>query len=576
MAFDAIFLLAVLEEIRAAAQDARVEKIHEPARDTVILQLRCREGRQKLLIAANPTAPRLHLTQASPENPDSPPMFCMLLRKHLSGGRLIRVEQPELERLARFTFLCTDELGDMVERTLVVELMGRTTNIYLLNQEGRILDCLRRVGLDESTHRQALPGLYYQMPEPLDKRSPRDADYLALLQAPGADRLADRLMDCLGGLSPLVCREAALAATGQEDARLTGRNLPELARRLESYFSQALSHPKPYLYRQSDGTPKAYAFVPVRQYGGESQCCESFGAMLDQFYTLRDRRDAMRQKAQSVRKTVQNLRDRTQRKLLVQCKEMESAKNREPLRQMGDLVMANLHAIEKGQTVLVAENFYDPEMKPIRIALSPTLTPQQNAAKYYKDYAKAKHAEQELTHQMALAQTELTYLYSVLEELERAETEQELEEIRQELISGGYLRRETGRQRIKQAPAKPMRFTSTDGQPIYVGRSNRQNDELTTKLAQKQDLWLHVQKLPGSHVILPWMGASPSDTAITQAAQLAAWFSQGRQGQNVAVDVTPVRYVKKPASAKPGMVTYTQYRTVYVTPDPNLAEELKK
>lgn len=210
--------------------------------------------------------------------------------------------------------------------------------------------------------------------------------------------------------------------------------------------------------------------MPVRNTAAKANAASPLGRCWIQFYTLRDRRDAMRQKAQSVRKTVQNLRDRTQRKLLVQCKEMESAKNREPLRQMGDLVMANLHAIEKGQTVLVAENFYDPEMKPIRIALSPTLTPQQNAAKYYKDYAKAKHAEQELTHQMALAQTELTYLYSVLEELERAETEQELEEIRQELISGGYLRRETGRQRIKQAPAKPMRFTSTDGQPIYVGR----------------------------------------------------------------------------------------------------------
>ena len=216
----------------------------------------------------------------------------------------------------------------------------------------------------------------------------------------------------------------------------------------------------------------------------------------------------------------------------------------------------------------------DPEMKPIQIPLSPLLSPQQNAAKYYKDYAKAKNGEKELTRQLELGGQELEYLLSVLEELDRAETEGELEEIRQELASGGYLRLEGGRRKMKQAASKPMRFVSTDGYPIYVGRNNRQNDELTGKLAQKNDLWLHVQKLHGSHVIIPWTGVQPPDDTITQAAQLAAWFSQGRQGQNVAVDVTPVRFVKKPGGAKPGMVVYTQYRTVYVTPDPSLAGQL--
>lgn len=576
MAFDAFFLSGVLEELRKTALGARVEKIHQPARDTVILLLRCQEGRQRLLIAANPTAPRLHLTGANPENPEQPPMFCMLLRKHLSGGKLTAVEQPPMERLVRLTFQCTDELGDSVNRYLVAELMGRTTNIYLLGTDGRILDCLRRVGLDDSAKRQALPGLYYQPPEPVEKRNPAEMgreDFLAMLRAPGPDLLADRLMDALGGLSPLLCREASLYALGDVDARLEGTDLVPAAERLVSFFDPARRGP--HLYEAADGTPKAYACVPVRQYGRPSREVESYGTLLDRYYTLRDRRDVMRQKAQAIRKTVQNLRDRTRRKMALQEKELLTARDREHLRQMGDIVTANLHAITKGQGVLEAENFYDPDMKQIQIPLSPLLSPQQNAAKFYKEYAKAKNAEKELTRQLELGRGELEYLESVLEELDRAENEQELEEIRQELAAGGYVRQDPGRKRMKQAASKPMHFVSTDGYPIFVGRNNRQNDELTTKLAQKNDLWLHVQKQSGSHVIIPWAGVQPPDDTITQAAQLAAWFSQGRQGQNVAVDVTPVRYVKKPGGAKPGMVVYTTYRTVYVTPNPGLAEKLK-
>lgn len=571
MAFDAFFFAGVLDELRATAMDSRVEKIHQPTRDTVVLLLRCHSGRQRLLIAANPAAPRLHLTEANPENPEKPPMFCMLLRKHLSGGKLIAVEQPPMERLVRLTFLCTDEMGDQVHRVLVAELMGRTTNIYLLDQNGHIMDCLRRVGLDESSKRQALPGLYYQHPDPVEKISPmgmgRD-ELRNLLAEPGADKLCDWLMDTFGGLSPLVCREAALQILGDTDGRLEGEDLRMVAEKLETYFLEHLGeNARPYLVYQPDGTPKAYAFVPIFQYGPGYPCkeMESFGVLLDSFYTLRDRRDAMRQKAQSVRKTVQNLRDRILRKTALQEKEREKAKDRERLRQMGDLLTANLHRITKGQTKITVENFYDPDMAPIEIPLSPLLSPQQNAAKFYKDYAKAKTAEKELTHQLELGQTELHYLNSVLEELDRAQTEAELEEIRQELAAGGYVKSDPGRKRMKQAPSKPMRFVSTDGFPIYVGRNNRQNDELTCKLAQKNDLWLHVQKLHGAHVIIPYHGTEPTDDTITQAAQLAVWFSQARQGQNVAVDVTPVRYVKKPVGSKPGMVIYTTYRTVYVT-----------
>ena len=568
MAFDAFFLAAVMDEVRSRTADARVDKIHQPSRDTVILQLKCREGREKLLFALNPTAPRLHLTTATPENPPEPPMFCMLLRKHLLGARLMEMKQLPMERCAMFVFDCIDEMGDHVNKTLVAELMGRTCNLYLLSPEGRIIDCLRRVGLDESAKRAALPGLNYQLPEAIKKKDPRSCekgDYAALLSGPGSDILADRLMDALGGLSPLVCREAALFAAGSTDARVEGLSIDDAADRLALFFSEHLGHPRPYYYALPDGTPKQFAFCPIRQYGSFREA-PSFGALLDMYYTLRDRKDTMRQKSQTVRKTVQNLCTRIQRKLSIQEKELAATFDRERLRQLGDIVTANIHRIVKGQTVISCEDFYDEEMKCIDIPISPLLSPQQNAAKFYKDYTKLKNAEKELTKQIALGEEELHYLKSVLEELNRAETEAELEEIRQELQSGGYLKADGGRRKMKQAKSKPMVFTSTDGYPIYVGRNNQQNDELTFRAARKDDIWCHASKVHGSHVIISCGGTTPPDDTVTQACQLAAYYAETSGGQNIPVDVTPVRQVKKLSGAKPGMVIYHSHRTVIVNP----------
>ena len=568
MAFDAFFLTAVLDEIREKAIGARVEKIHQPGRDTVILLLRCEGGREKLIFAPNPAAPRLHLTTANPENPDQPPMFCMLLRKHLSGARLSEISQPAMERAATFTFDCTDEMGFPVQKRLVAELMGRTCNLYLLGPDGRILDCLRRIGLDETTKRPALPGLLYQEPEAVTKLDPRNLeteDYVNLLCKPGSDVLSDRFMDELGGLSPLVCREAALFALGDTQARIDERYLQETAEKLYLFFREHLTHPGPWFYAQSDGTPKQFAFCPIREYGG-CQRAESFTALMDQYYIVRDRKDAMRQKSQALRKTVSNLCQRITRKLAIQEKELAATLDRERLRQLGDIVTANIHKIVKGQTTLEAEDFYDEDMKVIQIPISPILSPQQNAAKFYKDYTRMKNAQKELTHQMELGSQELEYLKSVLEELNRAQTDGELEEIRQELHAGGYVRMDGAKKRMKQSKLQPMRFESTDGYPIYVGRNNRQNDELTFRLARKDDIWLHAQKVHGSHVIISCGGTKPPDDTITQAAQLAAYYSEHSGGQNLPVDVTPVKQVKKLPGAKPGMVIYHTYNTVIVNP----------
>ena len=566
MAFDAVFLSAVLAEVRERCLGARVDKIHQPSRDTLILHLRSRDSREKLLFAVNPTAPRLHLTSASPENPAEPPMFCMLLRKHLLGARLTEITQLPMERAAFFTFDCTDEMGDAVQKQLAAELMGRTCNLYLLAPDGRILDCLRRIGLDETTRRPALPGLKYIPPEPVAKENPLESpDFAAILDRPGADVLADRLMDTLGGLSPLVCREAALFAAGDIDARVPALDREDTARKLADFFREYGAHPRPYYYAAPDGTPKQFAFCPIRQYGS-CQKAESFGALLDGYYTLRDRKDAMRQKSQSVRKTVQNLCTRLTRKLAIQEKELQATYDRERLRQLGDILTANLHRVVKGQTVISCEDFYDEEMKMVDIPLSPILSPQQNAAKFYKDYTRMKNAEKELTHQISLGQTELEYLKSVLEELNRAQNEAELEEIRRELSDGGYLRQDGGKKRVKQGKLAPMRFVSTDGYPIYVGRNNRQNEELTFKLARKDDIWCHASKVHGSHVIISCGGTTPPDNTITQAAQLAAYYAETTGGRNVPVDVTPVKQVKKIPNGKPGMVIYHTYKTVIANP----------
>ena len=569
MAFDAFFLSAVLTEIRQKAIGGRVEKIHQPSRDTVILHLRCPEGREKLLFAPNPAAPRLHFTAASPENPDQPPMFCMLLRKHLTGGRLKAVTQLPMERMARFTFDCTDEMGDPTEKHLVAELMGRTCNLYLLGADERIIDCLRRIGLDES-QRPALPGLIYQPPETITKENPATLEsYVNLLSQAGADLLAQRLMDNLGGLSPLVCREAALFAAGDIDARIENLNIPAVADKLQLFFHEHIFHPAPYFTADKDGLPKQFAFCPLRQYGDYQQA-ETFAGLMDSIYIVKDRRNAMAQKSQGVRKTVQNLIQRLKRKLAVQEKELTATYDRERLRQFGDIVTANLHRITKGQSLLQAENFYDENMALVDIPLSVTLSPQQNAAKYYKDYARMKTAEKELKKQMALARQEKDYLQSVLESLTRADCEGDLEEIRQELQAGGYLRPDSGKKRMKQAKSRPMQFVSTDGYEIFVGRNNRQNEALTFQIARKDDLWLHAQKVHGSHVIIACGGVTPPDNTVTQAAQLAAHYAETAGGQNIPVDVTPVKQVKKLPGGKTGMVIYHQYRTVIVNPYPDI------
>ena len=575
MPFDAIFLTAVIRELRPLL-GSRVDKIQQPSRDTVLLHLR---GRGKLLLSANVNRPRIHLTEASFENPAQPPMFCMLLRKHLTGGRLQEIQQPPAERSVSLIFDCTDEMGIPCRKSLILELMGRNSNLILTGAEGRILDCLRRVDFEMSEQRQVLPGLFYRDPPRQDKRIPQETDeaeIAVLLSATEPGRRLDQwLLGTFAGISPLIARELCFRFTGATDTPLAGLSLPALAAFLAAQFASMDSFTPVLLLR--GGVPAEFSYREILQYGDfmEETRCGSFSQLLDRFYTQTDRAERMRQKSQTLRKTVTTLHERVLRKLELQRRERDSTLNREQLRRMGDIVTANLHAITRGQALLRAENFYEADAPLIEIPLKPELSPQQNAAKFYKEYAKAKTAEKILTQQLAQGEAEAEYLAAVLDELSRAESEADLAEIRQELEAGGYLRPADRKKQPKLPPSKPMEFVSGDGYRIFVGRNNRQNDQLSMKTARKDDLWLHIQKFHGTHVIIACAGMRPPDRTVTEAAMLAAFYSQAKNGQNVPVDVTQVRNLRKPNGAKPGMVVYDRYQTVIVTPDPELPEKLR-
>ena len=585
MPLDALCLSGVVHELQNALSGAKIDKIYQPGRDEVVLALRAPAGNVKLLLSANPSHPRAHLTQISRENPDKPPMFCMLLRKHLSGARLLELVQPPMERVVDLRLEALDELGDRVDRRLVLEAMGRHSNLILLDGEGRIMDCLRRVDSDMSARRQVLPGLFYRLPPAQEKLAPSSLDRAALesaLAAAPEESQADKwLLDTFGGLSPLICRELAFRAGGATDARLhqmgeggRSRLLDELEGLLRSVQENSFTP----VMLEKEGHPSDFTFQPISQYGPAVSCVPfpSFSALLDRFYEQRENQERVHQRGQDLIRSVTNARDRAARKIGLQEQELAATRDRERLRQFGDIITSNLHAMEKGMSRLTAADFYDPECPQIHIPLDPLLTPQQNAAKYYKEYNKAKTAESILTLQLEKGRRDLDYLNSVLEAIALAEGERDLQEIRQELTDTGYLRRPSkARDRGKRVASKPMEFRSSSGLRISVGKNNTQNDLLTTKQAFKSDLWFHTQKIHGSHVILWTEGGQPDLTSIQEAAQLAAWFSQGRASGKVAVDYTPVKYVKKPGGARPGMVVYTTYETAYVAPDGELARRLR-
>ena len=575
MPLDAICLQGVVGELAPQLTGSRIEKIQQPARDQIILLLR---GSRRLFLNVGANQPRIHLTEQLRDNPSQPPMFCMLLRKHLSGGIIESVRQEPLERVVTLTVLASDEMGERSHFTLVWEGMPRRANLILCDRDGRIIDCLRRVDLEAEQDRQVLPGLFYRLPTRQDKRSPlsvTEEEFAALLGRAAPDAPLDGwLLDTFTAISPLVARELTVRACGSTDAPASqGNALWGVFSRWQRDVNENTFTPT---LIKRNGSLADFTYGPVTQYGtyAETEIYDSFSHLLDDFYEKREQAERVKQKGRDLLKTATTARDRVRRKLAAQEKELAACLDRDHLRICGELITANLYRMVRGQSRLTAQNYYDENCADVDIPLDVRLSPQENAARYFKQYAKAKTAEKYLTAQLQRGREELQYLESVLQELAQAESEQDFNDIRTELTDGGYLRGRGKKQPGFQRASKPREFRSSAGLRILVGRNNRQNDRLTTKDADKRDIWLHTQKIHGSHVILCTGGAEPDEQSLMEAASLAAYFSQAQGSTKVPVDYTPVKFVKKPAGAKPGMVVYTTYQTMLADPDEELVKRL--
>lgn len=573
MALDGITLSMLKNELAENLVGARVDKIHQPSKEELIMSLRYNGGNKKLLVSASASAPRVHFTEAPVDNPKAPPMFCMLMRKYISGAKLIGIEQFGLERILHFSFSTYNELGDPVVLKLAVETMGRHSNIILIGSDGKIIDSIKRVTADMSSVRQVMPGMTYVFPPSQDKMNTLDLDYMAFIARLKEGRnipLSKALMEVLDGVSPIVCREFSEYATKGNDT--TARELSnDECESLVYIIDKTASAVKngacaPYIIEDESGKPIDFTFMEVKQYGTTAvpKLCESFSSMLDRFYSERSGADRMKQRSGDLFRFVMNLCDRLSRKLDVQRQELARSAERDTLRIKGELIHANLRNIEKGMTSVILENYYD-NNNPIEVKLDPRLSPNQNAQHYFSEYRKADTAEKMLKKFIEKGEAELSYIESVFDLLSRARTEGEVLMLREELAEQGYIKR--SRQK-NQKPVKlsPKEYVSTDGFRILCGRNNLQNDKLTFKDSRKNDIWLHTQKIHGSHTVIVTEGREVPSSTIEQAAIIAAYNSKGRDSSLVPVDYTEIRNVKKPSGAAPGKAVYEHYKTAYVRP----------
>lgn len=587
MALDGIFLHFLTRELQGFI-GARVDKIVQPSREEIILHLRGRGTSGKLLLSGGAAAPRVHFIEHAPENPKAPPMFCMLLRKHLSGGRLIKAEQAGLDRILRLEFEARNELGDPVRLRMLLEIMGRHSNLIVAGEDGKIIDAIRRVDITTSRVRQVLPGMTYQQPSSQNKISLLEAEPSAILERLEQGReieLSKALMEHVEGFSQLICREAAHFATRGVEVPAT-RLSREQTERLHFFLQQVTEtlreeRPTPTMVLEPDGCPRDVSCLPVHQYGTSMITREypSCSALLESFYADRGRMERVRQRSGDLLHLLASSSGRIARKLVYQREELIQCGDREQFKQKGDLINANLYHIRQGDSKARVENFYDNGAE-LDIELDPRLSPTQNAQRYYALYRKADTAEKHLNQLIVQGEEELVYLDSVFDALSRADGEAELDAIRQELRGSGYLRRISrpapGKKPAKAQKIPYLRYRSSGGYLILCGRNNQQNDRLTTKEAEKQDLWLHAQKIPGSHVIIRGAGEEIPDATLEEAAVIAAYHSKGRSSSKVPVDYTRVRHVRKPGGAKPGMVIYETHETILVEPDEELVRSLEE
>jgi len=586
MALDGIVIKNIIKELNTTILNGRVDKIYQPEKDEIMINIYNKGNTHKLLISANSSNPRIHLTNSSKDNPSSPPMFCMLLRKHLTGGTVLNVEQYEMDRIIFIDISSLDELGNMTTKRLVVEIMGKYSNIILVDKDStKIIDAIKRVTSEMSRVREVLPGTIYTLPKQENKINP-----LSISQNEFFEQLAKQneslkthkfFYNSFMGMSPLIAKEICYLSNIDMDMPIGMLSNDDINRLYNTFLSvmDKVKNEKfsPTLIRKEYSEDyRDFYCLDIEQFGDDRKVqMESINIVLDKYYTINDKLDRIHQKSQAIKKSIQVKLERSLNKLAKQKQELLDSQKREKYKVYADLISANLYRIEKGMEEVELENFYDENLSKITVPLDKKLSGTENAQMYYKKYAKLKNAYKLLLSQIPETEKEIEYLENVLNSLDNCTEIVELEEIKEELIMEGYLKGKLPKNKTSKS-SKPHHYISTDGFHIYVGKNNKQNDVLTLKTARKNDLWLHAQKMPGSHVIVRVENKPIPESTLLEAAMLAAYYSKGKNSNNVPIDYTEKKNVKKPKDAKAGMVIYENYKTIFVTPDKEKIDRMEK
>jgi len=566
MSFDGLYTRAVTKELQQNLLSGRITKIHQPFKNELVFVIRANGKNHKLLISAHPSYSRIQLTEQEYSNPDTPPMFCMLLRKHLEGYIVENIEQVGLDRIIIFTIKGRNEIGDLSYKKLMVEIMGRHSNIILVDSErNMILDSIKHIPMAQNSYRTILPGAPYVLPPQQNKLNPLAATPSDIIKAIdfNAGKIDNQLVQAFSGLSPLITKEILFRAKLTTKEALTNAFLELMEQIKNDEFS---------FNNYEKGNKEYFSYTSLTHLQEDAQVFSNSKEQLDRFYYGKADRDRIKQIASDVERLVINEKEKLTKKLVKLQKELTDSQKAKTYQLYGELLTANMYQIQRGMKEISVVNYYDEEGSMVTITLDPQKTANENAQKYFSKYQKAKTAQTIIAEQMNIAQEELSYFELLLQQIENAKVS-DMEEIREELIEQGYLKARTKKNKKQTAKIVVEQYVSSDGTTILVGKNNKQNDYLTNKVAARDDIWLHTKDIPGSHVVI--RSQTPSEETILEAATIAAYYSKAKLSSSVPVDYTAVRYVKKPSGAKPGFVIYDNQKTVYVTPDENLVIQLK-
>ncbi len=584
MALDGTVVSNIINELKAKLLGGRIDKIYQPENDEIIISLRSLGKAYKILITANASQPRLHLTEKNKQNPPQPPLFCMVLRKYLTSGKIIDITQPEFERIINIHIESINELGDYSEKKLIVEIMGKHSNIILVDENGVILDAIKHISHEKSSVREVLPGKKYCSPPSgkINTMLLNEENFLLSVKNNPVKKLQNLIYESYNGISPFlaceICFRAGLDASDNV-AETSPLNLKKLYESFKSIVEKIKNNNfSPEAIYSEKNKIIDFSAIEIKQYNSyKKQKFASISDLLEFFYAEKDLIYRINQKSQDLKKVITNNIERCVKKKDIQIKTLKSVSDRDKLRLYGELITANIYAVPNGANSFTTQNFYDENLKDITIPLDPLLTPSENAQKYFKRYNKEKRTFSALQIQIKQNDEELEYLEGLLTSLQTSSDEQDIKEIRQELYEQGFIKK-LKHQKGKTKPVKstPLHYISSDGFNIYIGKNNHQNDELTLKFAKNNDIWLHTKKIPGSHVIIVTEGKNVPEATLNEAALLAAFYSKGKNSTLVPVDYTLKKFVKKPSGAKPGMVIYETNKTAYITPSEEKVGKIKK